>query len=214
MRLFSVPRRRAHVVDILTPFVYGVDLYRIKWATNFDVAVPTTIIDSSNIGYLDPAVPQVAQAAYPTSGRQVRIIFDPASFSIPPDVPIWLQLARVVGGAETDVSPMTLLLPENAHHGVGAVVIAGNAPSGTDVGDSLQIDLPLMSDIRFDNHGATGDPFLYVATVPGGPEVAVPPTVDSGQVPLTLMGTESTLLVRGDSAIVAFSAVLTLAFPK
>lgn len=212
-RQFSVIRRRPHLVDIVTPFVYGVDLYRLKTATNFDGAF-AQFLDATNVGFLDDAVDRNTLEVHQTTGM-VRITFDPRTYGLTDALPIWLELAHDIGGIETVISPPTLLLPDSAHHGLGAVVIAGNAPNGADVGDSLQIDLPrLMSDIRITNHGAPGDPLLYVATEPGGAETAVAPAADSGQVTLTLMGTESSLLVRGDSALVAFSAVCTASFPR
>ena len=211
-RIFSVIRRRPSLVDIVTPFVYGVDLYRLKWAVNFDTAVPTAFIDAPNIGYIDDAVDRNTLEVHQTRDM-VRIVFDPNTFSIPDNVACWLQLARVVGGLETIVSPPTLLLPDAAHHGVGVVVIAGTAPSGLSVANSLQIDLPrLMSDIRFVNMDSGR--VLYVATEPGGVEIAIHPSTSVGATSLTLQGTESTLLVRGDGAAVDFSAALTLSFPR
>lgn len=215
MRLFSVPRRRPNLVDLMAVFNPNAEIYRVKWGANFDTTPLTTIINSPNIGYYDDNIPRGTVEVQGVGGRLVRIVFDPATFSIPDDKPFWLTLAQVVGGAETAVSPPTLILPESAHHGVGVVVLAGSAPNGVSVANSLQIDLPrLMSDIRIVNKEGTGGHTLYVATTPGGPETAVLPLIDGGQTTLTLLGTESTLLVRGGGGAVAFSATLTAAFPK
>jgi len=212
-RQFSVIRRRPNLVDIVTPFVYGVDLYRLKKATNFDGAF-AQFLDATNVGFCDEAVDRNTLEVHQTTGM-VRITFDPRTYGITDTLPLWLELAHDIGGIETVLSPPTLLLPDAAHHGVGAMIIAGNAPNGASIANSLQLDLPrLMSDIRITNHGAAGDPYLYVATEPGGAETAIAPAEDSGQVTLTLMGTESSLLVRGDAAIVAFSAVCTASFPR
>jgi hypothetical protein len=212
-RKFSVIRRRPNLVDIVTPFVYGVDLYRLKKALNFD-GVFAQFLDAPNVGFCDPAVDRNTLEVHQTNGM-VRVTFDPRTYGITDTLPLWLELAHDIGGVETVLSPPTLLLPEAAHHGIYPVTIAGAAPNGASVANSLQIDLPrLMSDIRISNHGLKAGPLLYVATEPGGAETAVPPAVDSGQATLTINGSADTLLVRGDGAVVDFSAVLTASFPR
>ena len=59
-RLFSIKRRRPHIVDLITPvatpFVPGqIDEYRFKYAPNFDQAF-VTIITAPNIGSIDDNV--------------------------------------------------------------------------------------------------------------------------------------------------------------
>ncbi len=213
-RIFSVPRRRSNIVDLYADFVPSVTRYRVYYAANFDVAIPwTQIIECSPVGFFDDAVSRDKIETQNTSGKSVRIVFDPATFTITDASPFWLRVAHVVGAVETYLSPATLILPEAAHHGVGAVVIQGTAPAVA-VGAALQIDLPrLMSDIRFVNDEGTGGTVMYVST-DNLNEVAIYPTADAGQTVLTLNGTESTLFVRGDSGTVAFSATCTLAFPK
>ncbi len=210
-RMFSVPRRRPGIVDLYANFVAGAELYRVYWATNFDVAVPwTQIVQCGPVGFFDDAVPRAKIEAQPTVGKYIRIVFDPRTYAITDTAPFWLRVATVTGGVET-LGEATLLLPEDAHHGVGVVVLAGTAP----VAAPLQIDLPrLMSDIRISNDDGAGGNFMTVGTTPGGPTFAVYPAADVGPTALTLNATEGTLIVQGDTADVAFTATCTLAFPK
>ena len=90
VRVFSCFRRRPHVVDLLTPFVYGVQTYTVKYATNFD-GIFAAIINSSNIGYYDTNIPRGKTELQQTQG-QVRITFDPTTFGIDDTKSFWLQL--------------------------------------------------------------------------------------------------------------------------
>lgn len=84
-RIFKIPRRRPHIVDLYTPLTQGLDEfgYRVSWAKNFDAASFTTIINSTNVGYLDPNVNRYKVETQPTTGTDVRIVFDPSSFTTP-----------------------------------------------------------------------------------------------------------------------------------
>lgn len=215
-RLFKIARRRPHLVDFYTPFIYGVDTYRIKWATNFDAAF-TAIINSSNVGFLDPAVNQQALDVQPlgsmtaTGGRAVRIVFDPATYSIPDTSSFWLQYVPVTGGVEGTPSAPTLILPDSANKGVGDVTIHGSAPSAVNSAGALQLDLPfLMQNIRIHNEDGTNS--LFVSTEQSGPEQQLKPdTFPQWQ---SFYGTTGSIWVRGGGGAVAFSAVMTLAFPR
>jgi hypothetical protein len=203
-RLFSVNRRRPHIVDLYTPFVQGVDLYRLKWNANFD-GVFVDFLDSTNIGYLDPAININVIETQPTSGTWVRIVFDPTTYNIPDGASFWLKLARVVGVVETVVGAPTLVLPDEALHGTGMVVISGAAPA-----NPLQLDLPRrMEDFRFVNEDGMGGNTLYIGTEDGGPVMSVLPAV--GVQNLGFRGAQGTIYVSGD---VAFSATFTQAFPR
>jgi len=213
-RMFKVNRRRPHIVDLFTPNVVGVDGYRIKWATNFDGLFADTVLTSTNMGYMDPAINRAVIEAQPTGG-QVRIVFDPASAEdngpIDDTLPFWIKVVHVVGGVEQTPSAATLLLPDSARHGVGIISIAGNAPNEASSADSLQIDLPmLMQDFRF--HNSDGANSLFVATQAGGPEQEIPANL--AMQTLGILGTQSTLFVRGGGGVVPFSATFTLAFPR
>ncbi len=206
-RTFSVIRRRANLIDLTTPRVYGVDSYRLKWSDNFDGSF-TTFLTVSNTGYLDSNVNPYSVDAQP--GSAVRMVFDPATFSIPDTAHIWLQLWHVIGGVETQQSACTLILPEAAHKGVGLLTLHGTAPSGADVSSSLQIDLPrLMTDFRFNNEEGAVD--LFVAFEDGGPEMRVA----HGKEPFSsYLATQGSVFVRGGGATAAFSLSCTAAFPK
>lgn len=210
-RTLSVIRRRANIVDTLVPFVYGVAGYRLKWAANFDAAVWTTFLTATNVGYLDPVVNPVVIEAQPTSGR-VRIVFDPATYSIPDTKSFWLELFHVAaGGAETQISAPSLILPDSAHHGIHQVTIHGDAPNAADSTGSLQLDLPrLMGDFRI--HVETVDRNLYVATEQDGAEQQLRP--DTFPQSSNFSSTQGSLWVRGGGAVVTFSAIFTTAFPK
>jgi len=203
-RLFSVRRRRPNIVDIDTPKVYGVDGYRLKWGANFDSAF-ATILTSTNIGFLDDAVNRNVIETQPVTGK-VRIVFNPATYTIPDANAFWLKFFPVIGGVEQTPGAATLVLPSSANHGVGDVVIAGTAPSA----GPLQLDLPLMQDIQFVNKDGTNN--LLVASEAGGPQMAILPLI--GAQSFGLFGTQGTIYVQGDSGNVAFSATLTLAFPR
>lgn len=84
-RIFKIPRRRPHVIDLYTPLTQGLDQfgYRVSWAPNFDAATFTAIINSTNVGYLDPNVQRNKIETQPTTGTDVRIVFDPSSFTTP-----------------------------------------------------------------------------------------------------------------------------------
>jgi hypothetical protein len=209
-RQFSTIRRRPKHVDIITPFVYGTAEYRLKYATNFD-GVFNTIIAAPATGYLDPQINQATVAVM--YGNNVRIIFDPTNpaYGIASDTKsMWLQLARFDGAVETYVSPPTLLLPDEANHGVGVVTIAGTAPDVVSADLALQIDLPtLMFDMRVHVDGANP---LLVSTELGGAETHFP-AGEVGQF-LSFVATQGSIFVRGSGGPTTFSMTSTRAFPK
>lgn len=209
-RLFKIVRRRPHIVDFYTPYVYGVDLYRIKSAANFD-GVFAAIINSTNVGFLDDNVNRNVLDTQPTTGTDVRIVFDPTTYAIDDTKPFWLQLARVTGGVETLVGAPTLVLPDTARHGLGIVIIRGSAPNGASVANSLQLDLPmLMQDFKIHNEdGATP---LFIATEAGGPEQKFLGNLSIQS--WSLVGTQGSLYVRGGGATAVFSASFTLALAR
>lgn len=212
-RTFSVIRRRNHLVDLMTPFVYGIQTYRLKWNVNFDGAF-AQFLDSSNVGYLDPSINPAVVEAQPSRG-QVRVVFDPSNYAITDTGSFWLELWHVPvgGGPEVQMSAPTLVLPESSHHGVGSVTIHGTAPIGASSANSLQLDLPrLMSDFRIHNEEAVGGHALFVSSEEGGPESRLDP--DTFPQFQQLTATQGSLWVRGGGGTAAFSAVFTLAFPR
>jgi len=213
-RQFKIARRRPNYVDFYTPTQAGVDGYKLSWATNFD-ATPTDFLTSTNVGYLDPKVNQAVVDTQPTGGM-VRIVFDPASYSIPDTSSFWLVFTPMTGAVPGTASPPTLILPDSANKGVGIVTIQGEAPSATASTGSLQIDFPaLMQDFRIHNEDTTN--YLFVATEAGGAEQQLRP--DTFPQYTNITGTQASIFVRGGTpalagAKVKFSATCTLAFPR
>jgi hypothetical protein len=205
-RLFSIRRRRPNIVDLDTPFIDGVDGYRIKWGANFDTASFTDIITSTNVGYIDPAVNRNVIETQPITGK-VRIVFNPATYSITDTTSFWLKFVPVTGGSEGTVGAPTLVLPDASHRGTNIVTIKGSAPSAS----VLQLDLPgVMEDFRIVNEDTTNN--LFVGTVAGDPMITIVPKV--GVQNIGFRGAQSSLYVQGNSSAVTFSATFTLAFPR
>jgi hypothetical protein len=211
-RTLSVIRRRTNLVDVVVPIVAGVDKYRLKWNANFD-GVFAQFIDSSNVGFLDAAINQAVIEVQQTTGR-VRIVFNPATYGIPDAQHFWMELWHVApGGAETQMSAPSLVLPEGAHHGIHQVTIHGFAPNGADVTHSLQIDLPrLMSDFRIHNEAVIGGNNLFVASEENGAEQQLQP--DTFPQYTSFSSTQGSLWVRGGGGDVPFSAIFTMSFPR
>lgn len=225
-RLFSVIRRRSSYVDVVTPFTYGVDGYRLKWASNFDAVVVggsfTTFLTSTNIGYRDPSININVIAAMPmgggasNGGRNVRIVFNPNTYSMPDTSSFWLQFAQVTGGVETLVGAPTLVLPDSSNRGIGIVTIAGNAPNAANSSGALQIDLPgLMDDFHIHNQAPSSTPGvnLYVSTEQSGPEAQVPQ--DTAEQYSQLRAEQGSVWVRNDGGTYSpFSLRCTRSFPR
>jgi len=207
-RLFSVRRRRPSIVDLYTPVdtpgVSGVTGYRLKWAQNFDSA-EATIITSDKVGFVDSNVPRNSIESQPFHGREVRIVFDPATYAIDDTKAFWLRFYPMIGAAEQTPGALTLVLPDQAHHGLITQVIAGTAPAA-----ELQLDLPLMMEnVNLVNSDAAVN--LLVGTEEGGPKHIVLPLNDQY---LGFNGAVHTMFVQGDGGTVDFSANFTLCFPR
>lgn len=194
-RLFSIRRRRPHLVDVWTPKVAGVDGYRLKWGANFSSA-PATIITSTNAGFIDDNVNRATVETQPLNG-QVRIVFDPTTYAIPDGNSFWLQFVPVTGGVEGTPGAMTLVLPANM--GNQSLIVIAGTPTGTQ-----QLDLPTIRGIKIQNAAD-----ITVRTESGGAAFTVPgSTVDVHD--LAYLGMVSSLYVTGG----AFSMTATLAFPR
>ena len=217
-RLFKIPRRRPNLVDFYTPLTQGLDTfgYRIKWGQNFDTSPFTAIINSTNVGFLDPNVNRYKVESQPTTGTDVRIVFDPASYSITDTKSFWLQFAQVTGGSETLVSAPTLILPDSSLKGQGIVTIHGTAPGATSSAGSLQLDFPFVVQ-NFQIHNEDTANYLFVATEQNGPEQQLGPAAFPQYE--KYKGSQPSIWVRGATsadvaANVVFSATFTLSFPR
>jgi len=214
MRDFSVIRRRAGIVDMLTPKRANVQGYRIQAATNFDSSFTTLFTAPISSGYLDPTINPVVLSAV-NNRDQIRMVFNPNTFTgtagITDTLNFWLRFVPVdfSGSAGTAGNPC-LVLTDSDHYGSTRVLIAGTAPSGAAVANSLQIDLPFTTqDLYIKNENASAGNALFVADMAGGAEQQV-----SAQETLTMFhGPVDTLLVRGSGGTAKFSASFTNYLP-
>jgi hypothetical protein len=184
----------------------AIDEYRFKFALNFD-QVFATFLTSPNSGFLDDNVNRNTIDTQPTTGTDVRIVFDPSTYAINDNRHFWLQFFPVTNGIEGVGGAPTLVLPDGAHYGTGIVVIQGEAPNGS----TLQLDLPRrMEDFRVTNEDGVNN--LLVGTEDGGPMTTILPLV--GVQNIGYSGEQGSLYVEGVGGDVPFSATFTLAFPR
>lgn len=170
-RTITVSRRRPGIVDTYVPKVYGVAGYRLKAATNFDVAF-TTILTSTNVGFVGDGVDRRVIDTQPLQNR-VRFVWNPTDYGLDDTQPVWVKLYHVNGGGvETEMSAPTLITPDDTqflHRGAGHLMVRGTAPLAADASGALQLDFPrLQTDWRVLNEDPIGNAF--VAFEPGGPE--------------------------------------------
>lgn len=213
MRDFSVIRRRKNIVDVLTPKRANVAGYRFQVATNFDQAYTTIFTAPIGSGYLDPAINPVVLHAV-NSNDQIRAVFNPDTFSgagISDATHFWMRFVTVdFAGTVGTPGPGTLILTDAEHYGNSRVQIAGTAPSGAAVANSLQLNLPQNSqDFYIKNANASGGNNLFISFQVGGSEQQVAPQ----EVMKAYDGPSDTLLVRGAGGTAAFSASFTNYLP-
>jgi hypothetical protein len=214
-RDFTVVRRRANLVDILTPKQVGIQGYRLKAALNFDVTMQTMITGDISTGFLDPAIDTRVLTTVPSRDK-VRMVFDPATFSGAPwnlvDTDhFWLQFFPVdFAGAEGAGGHRVLILPDDEMKAQGRVIIRGEAPIGAAVANSLHLDLPFrMRNLYIRNNDPTGGNFMAVATMPGGSERLI----EAQEEAEFFEGAVETLMVRSDTGAVDFTASMTHFLP-
>lgn len=214
-RDFTVIRRRANLVDILTPKRDGVQGYRLKAAKNFDGTFQTMVTGDISTGFLDPAIDTRVLQAVPSRDR-VRIVFDPATFSGAPwnlvdSDHFWLRFFPVdFAGVEGTGGARVLIIPDDELAAQGRVIIRGEAPIGATVANSLRLDLPFrMKNIYIRSNEPSGGNFMAVATTPGGSERLI----DPGEEAEFFEGAVETLMVRGDTGAVPFTASMTHILP-
>jgi len=210
-RLFSVPRRKAGMVDLITPIRSDVEGYRLKAASNFDGSF-TTLLTAPVYGYVDPEVAGSQHTSY--GGENVRIIFKPSKYGLSDTGALWLKLYFIIGGVEQTTAPnapsaATLLSPIG---GLPTTMqgIQGATTVQSSVANSQQIDFPrLVENVHIRNLSTGAD--LFVAFDAEGPEVQVKPQTQDLQ---GFMGTVSSIWVRSTSASAPFSMTFTYANPR
>ena len=215
-RPFTVVRRRPNILDLLVPKQANVKGYRLQAATNFDATFTTILTADIGAGYLDPAIDRNNLNAL-NSPDQIRIVFDPQTFFVPTGIEdtkqFWLKFVPVnFAGVPGTASSPCLILPDSSLRGDSRVMIRGNAPSGTTVADSLELQLPFRTqDLAIRNHEAATD--LYVALEEGGAEALL----DGGATTLAQEefddGPIGNFWVRGDGGTANFSASFTSYLP-
>lgn len=219
-RPFNVIRRRKNFADILIPKAPTTQKYRLLAAPTFDGSFVQIIEADISSGYLDPALMISGQAAAMTSLNnpgQIRVTFDPATFagaaSIADGNIFWLKFQAVdfAGAPGTATNPI-MVLPEDKLRGDSSIVIAGVAPQGAAVANSLALDLSYrMQDITIRNE--ENSIVLCVATEAGGSEIAVGGGATSLSTVTLAMGGQGSLLVRGVGGTARFSATMTSFLP-
>lgn len=216
-REFTVVRRRANFLDIITPKRPGVQGYRLRAAPTFSGVFATILTADISSGFVDPAIDQ--RVLTPLNNRDhIRIVFDPQTFngvSAIVDVDqFWLTFTPVdFAGAPGTESAPGLVLPDSDRIGGTRVMIQGSAPNEASLADSMQIDLPAkMQDFRITNNEATGGNNLFVATSRAGGEQEIFPLADSIAHEWA-EGASDTLYVRGDGGSINMTATFTNYLP-
>jgi hypothetical protein len=198
-RLFKIGRRRPGIVDFYTPLTQGLDTlgYRIAWAPNFDAGSFTTIINSSNVGYLDPNVNRYTVDTQPTTGKDVRIVFNPASYTA-----AITGTYNVTGGSPsvpTSTSQVGLVYP-------GAAVTFGSQPGVpytvlTVTSSTITLTAPYTGTSNAATTGVQGindtrSFWLQFSQITGGvqtlvsaPTLILPDSANKGQGLVTIAGT-------------------------
>lgn len=208
MRLISIYRRKPNLVDILIPRQANADRYRLKWANNFDVSPFATFITSEKTGFRDVNVDDATVVT--VHGDYVRIVFNPATYSIPDDQVFWIKFFPVdFSGVEgSGTPPLMVLTPDPGGSYFPQYVITGNAPNVGTLATALEIHFPRqMRDLRLQNTAS-----MYMAFDPNGPEVLFPG--DPLPKDISAWATQSLILVRGQGASVPFSLLFTLAYTQ
>lgn len=209
MRQLSIHRRKPNLMDLLVTKTPGAYSYRLKWSANFDGSTPfTAFLTSPMTGFRDPAVNDDSNITI--YGERVRILFDPATFSIPDSNVWWLKMSPLDhAGAEMFTTPPLMIYQPN----IGGsyfpqLTITGSAPNEASLANSLEIHLPhQMRDMRILSAAA-----MWVAFDSNGQEVLL----QGSSLPkdLNRWSTESVLFVRGNGAVVPFSLLFTLAYTR
>ena len=154
-RDFLVTRRRANLVDLITPRRVGVDGYRFQASKTFDGTF-TTIFTATVSGYLDSNVDRRLLTTL-NNKNHVRCVFDPQTFNAaaPSLVDVdqfWLRFVPVTGGVPGTTGARALVLPEDESV-QSRITITGDAPNGAAVANSLRLDFPRrMKDMRIKNN--------------------------------------------------------------
>jgi len=212
-REFSIRRRRAGLVDMITPNRTGAGIaaYTIETATNFDGIFAAIITNQQGFLDDDPTTGINRAVLDSMPGQNHRFVFNPATFSITDTGQFWLRLKQLnAAGATVATSPPVLVLPESERHSRSRIILKGTAPNGAAVANSLHIYLPFgCANLVVQNQESATH--LFVATTVGGTETDLSP--DALPEFTTYDGVVEQLLVRGGGATAVFSAHFVAAYP-
>lgn len=211
-RTLTVSRRRPGIVDTYVPRVNGVMGYRLKAATNFDGAF-STILTSTNVGFVGPGVDQRTLETQPITGR-VRFVWNPTEYGFDDTSHLWVTLYHVdAASVETQVSAPTLILPDQTQflsRGYGHVVLRGTAPN-VPFGSALQLDLPrLLTDWRILNESDTVS--AWVSFEPNGPEYLLKNSSTTPQF-TSFKSNSASIWIRGNGGAPVLSINATVTNP-
>lgn len=206
-RLFSILRRKAGLVDLITPFQgpsTGVVQYRLKTDTNPFGSFSTTVMTVPRTGFIDKDVAGAHNVIQP--GDNVRIIFKPSNFGLSDTAAFYLKLVFIDGANAEMVTPApsagTLVLPPFT----GPVQSGFTATAPASV---TQVDLPrAMENVRVLNLESSNG--LAVSFQDGGPEITVP----AGKELSGFYGTASSIWAHGVGGTAQFSISFTYASPR
>jgi hypothetical protein len=203
-RNFSILRRRAGLVDLVTPLKLvtpSVKSYRLKTDTTPSGAFATTVMTVSRTGFVDKDVAGAHNVIQP--GENVRMIFKPSNFGLSDTAPFWLKLVYI-DEADAEMvtpAPSAPTLIGSPNEGYPQVAFTASAPLS-----ALRIDLPrTLENVKLRNLEAANT--LMVAFQEGGGEATIP----FGTENVGVQGGVSSIWVRGVGGAVSFSFTGTYA---
>lgn len=208
-RQFSLTRRRQNVVDLLIDIdplkSPPVAFWQYEVATSFNGPFSTLATMSAG----GTRSKTVKDFSFNDSFRgKVRFVWNPDDYSglgLEDTKPIYLRVRTKDLGSGTFSSPgpVHIILPY-ASSGHPPVHLAGDAPPGASMGDSLEIQLPKnCHQFIFENLGGVN---MFLAISESGPEYKLKPSTI-----LELFDTTSSVIyVRGEGSSTEFRAVCTI----
>ena len=208
-RQISFYNRRPNLVDTLILKTPGAMQYNLKWATNFDASSWTTFITSPNTGYIDRSLVNVGNSTI-NGCNNVRVIFNPALYNIIDSSIFWLVVSPVdATGHEMFTTPPLMVIPFSIDGSYSPqYALSGNAPSASAISGSLEIQFPRqVRDLRIETANS-----MFVAFNSNGPEIKIHGGTQVQEI--DLLGTQSSLFVRGNGVVAAFSMLFSMVYTK
>jgi len=205
-RSLSLARRRTNLVDLSLQARAGVASYNFYSSTNFDIA---TVLFANVPSYGKISATAVNTSYGDGNYRNItRFLFNPTDYTIDDSKPFWVQIEQIaVDGTVGPLEALHLILPYSSQPN-RAVILAGGAPAGATIANSLELQLPLQcNDIRVQVDGITD---LMLGFEPGGTEQRVPSLQNEFTTYEKILDSISQIFVRGNGGATTFSASLAL----